>query len=824
MLTSIWRDLTHAVRSLAKARAFTFVCVMTLGIGMAPIIAIQYGSRIFTTPPRSVDIERPTKLVELVTTSVGKHRATSEWSYPDFVDLRNAQTGVSITGWAVGVSEVTLPDAGTTKTTAETMFVSADYFKTIDVALTRGPGFVDQATPDPVVILGHAFWQRRLASDPAIVGKILTLDDVPHVVAGIAPSGFTGHLALQDTGLFLPLERHPAFLADKNARFDRGKTLVHMHGRLAPGVSVEQASAAVSAVTSQLAREYAATNEYRAGIVAPYHAIGSLADLETSILVAVWQGMTAIPLLIVCLNVSGMVQARSAMRERELSIRQAIGASRGRLIQHLLAEAVVLAGAGGALASIVLFNLPGALSWWIGEPMPAHLQAALKVDLRMIAVCAGLCLATSLVFGWLPALRFSRPVIMTVLKDEAGTGGLRAGRTHRVAAALQIAVAVPILVLSFMSLERVRATAGADLGFAAEQLYAAPITNAHQIRSMRDNLANTNGVAAVTIADGLPLDFRYRIASVSAATKADQAPTIVSAHVTRVADGYLDTMRIELMRGRAFGTNDQAGAPLVTILSKPLADKLFPGADAIGQPIQFRIPGQEDKTPPTITVVGITADFPTSQMSTDREQLLLPLAQHPDVLGDAVPVDDDRGGKARLMLIARSTVGEPPTKMTAALENVMREADPDFERNTIVTGAGLRQFSMDDFLTQFGVGAMAGGVTLLLAALGIYGVVGLMVTARTREIAMRAALGASRARVIRMILFDVVKLVGPGVAVGVLITLALVRLDNGVRLSSIEPLAYVAGAAVAVLTAVLASLAPARRAASIQPMVAMRST
>jgi ABC-type antimicrobial peptide transport system permease subunit len=178
------------------------------------------------------------------------------------------------------------------------------------------------------------------------------------------------------------------------------------------------------------------------------------------------------------------------------------------------------------------------------------------------------------------------------------------------------------------------------------------------------------------------------------------------------------------------------------------------------------------------------------------------------------------------MLIARSAPGEPPKKLTTALENVARELDPEFQPTAIVTGVGLRKFSMNDFLTQSAVAAVVGGVILLLAALGIYGVIGLTVATRTREIAVRVALGASRRRVLGMILFDVVKLVMPGVAVGLVITAALVRLngDNmGIPLSNVEPLAYVGGATIAVLVAVLASLAPARRAASVQPMVAMRS-
>jgi predicted permease len=834
----MWRDLLHAGKSLAKSRAFTIVCVLSLGIGMAPVIGIQYALRAFTTPPPTVNTDG---LVELLTQSVGPRRAADKWSYADFVDLRNAATGAELAGWTRGDTDVTLPDSG--KTAAQTLFVSSNYFRMVGVALARGPGFpaLKNDTADPLVIVAHRFWQRQLGSDPDTVGKMLSVNGVPHTVAGIAADGFEGHYPAQEAQLFIPLERHPSLLADSNRRFDRSRTWVHIHGRLAPGVSVAQASAAVSAFTAQLAKAYPATNESTAGVAAPYHPLGHIEGEDFPIVRAVFNVLTVIPLLVVCLNISGMVQVRSAMRERELSIRQAIGASRRRLMQHLLAEAVVLAVLGGTLASLVLFNAPPIVSWWTGEPLPNELQRAFSVDVPRIAILAGLCLATSLVFGWLPALRFSRPAVMTVLKDETGGGGTRAGRVHRVTSALQVAIAVPPLVLSAMALERVRATASADLGFAADQVYAAPVEpgagpgeHDGQLRRLRDVLASTSGVASVTVADGLPLDSRYRLARLSKQTDAQTAPKVVHAHVTRVGEAYLDTMGSALIGGRSFTFpgnhfvgfrgDDAAGAPLVTVVSKALADNLFPGGDAIGQRLTFESGDGTDTKTRVLAIVGVSADFPTAQINTDREQLLLPLSQHPDVRRDSVGVSDDREGTPRLMLIARAAPGEPPAKLQAALENTIREVKPDFDRASIVTAARLRQDSVSDFLNQSTFSGIGGGVALLLAALGIYGVVGLMVTTRTREMAVRVTLGASRARLIGMVLFGVIRLVAPGVVAGALITFALVRLEGGIALSNIEPLAYVAGAAIALITAVLAGLAPARRAASVQPMAAMRST
>lgn len=838
MLKGFSRDLISAVKSLSKARGFTFVCVISLGIGMTPIIAIPYASRITRILPADVNVDR---LAEVVTTSVGPRSATSRWSYPDYVDLRDADTGATMFGWAGGESEITFQTAAASKGQASTMYVPANYFKTLGIGFARGVGFDavadDPLRAEPVVVLTNRFWEKRFGADPEAVGKTLTIDGVQHVIVGILPGQFEGHIGFgQGWELFLPLERHPTLRPgldrDKSVRADRAKEWLGVYAQLKPGVTVKQASAAIVGVTARLAKTYPTTNEFKAGVAEPYDPLGVLQRPQFRMIQAVGFTLTGMVLLIVALNVSGMMQVRSALREKELSIRQAIGATRARLAQYLLSEAIVLAFAGGTLSSLLIFNLPALISRLSGQPIPTQFQLALRVDPAAIGVSFGLCLLTSLIFGWLPAMRFSRPVIISSLKDDAGGGGFRVGKVHRVTAALQVAIAVPLMVMSGQSIDRVRATATKHLGFESNLLYAAPLTldgltleqAGFQIRKSRDTIAQASGVAAVTVADGLPLDFRYRMASVALQVDANTAPRFISVQTTRADDRFLETVGIPLVRGRGFTTEDRAGSEPVTVVSKPLADKLAPDGDVIGKRLLF---GADKNTQKTLTIIGVTADFPTSQMSTAREQVLLPLAQYPRVNWDTVGVDDDRGGSAHVMVIARSVPGEQPQKMTALLENMARELDPQFPSTGVITGAWLRKHSMDDFLTQSMVAAIAGSVVLLLAALGIYGVVGLMVATRTREIAVRAALGASRRRVIVMIIRDVVKLVLPGVVVGMVLTLVLNRINAenmGVSLSELEPLAYVAGALVAVLVAVVASLAPARRAASVEPMVAMRST
>jgi len=830
MLLGFWSDLIFAARSLAKAPTFTFVCIASLAIGMAPVIAVPYLARIPRTPPPGVNT---VGLVEIITTTNKSRPAANSWSYQDFSDLRNANTGISIFAWATAPTEIKLP--GGPKMALWPMYVSADYFKTLGVHLSRGPGFQNQT--EPAVILGYQFWQNHLSSDPEIIGKTIKLDNVPYVVAGIAPDQFQGHLGLQGRDMFVPLERYPLLLTDSNAQFDRGKEWLHLHGRLSKGVTVAQASSAVAIITSQLAKEYPSTNELKAGVVEAYDPLGVLDRSQFQRIQVVALTLTGAVLLVVCLNLSGMMQVRSAMREKELSIRQAIGASRLRLACHLLAEAVLLATAGGTLASLVLFNAPTIISRISGQPIPPPLQDTLKLDFSMVAVCIGICLLTSLVFGFLPASRFSRPVIISSLKDDAGAGGLRVGRVHRFTAALQIAIAVPLLVLGGISLDRVRSTATSDLGFQSDLLYAAPLefepgpdTSAvanieRKIHSLRATLAQASGVASATVATGLPLDFRGRPATISLDAKANETPALARVQVTHVGDGYLNTMGIPLLSGRDFSGDDTADADRVTIISKPLADRLFPdAAAAIGKRVSFRTAGTEAAQ--TLTIVGVTGDFPTSQMSTERAQLLLPLAQHSRHRLNSVETDDAAKRLPNLFLIARSAAGEQPQKITAAIEHVVRDLDPEFRRERIVTGAYLRKNSMNDFLKQSAIAGAAGSVILMLSALGIYGVVGLTVATRTREIAVRVALGASKPRVLGMILFDVVKLTAPGIAIGLLLTSVFIRLkgeDMGIPLSSVETLAYLLGAAIAISVALLAGLAPARRATSVLPMIALRS-
>jgi putative ABC transport system permease protein len=874
-LHSIGRDLAHAVRSLAKDRGFTLVCVISLGIGMGGLVALATFTRMITAPARVVDT---TGLTELLVLPLGPLRAKAgewaleRWSYPDYQALRGADTGMAITGWTMESSQfgAQTADQATAPPRVAALYVSANYFRTFGVSLARGPGFdpaIDDASlAEPRVVLSHAFWKSRVASDPDIIGKSLTIDGVPQMVVGIAPEDFRGHFHFFEAPsslLFIPLERHPRLRANPNLRSDRTVDWVRIHGRLDAGVDIRRANALVSATVTGLARRFPASNEFKAATVEPYYSQGAAGWPEGRRVVSVMFSLAGAVLLIVCLNISGMMLVRGASHERELSIRAALGAGRRRLIQHLFFEAVLLAFAGGALSAFVLFGIPAMVGWWMGVPVPPEID----FDAVGIAISSGLCLLASVLFGLLPAVRFSRPSLIHALKEDAGGGGRQTIRVHRVAAMVQVGIAVPFLVMSGVMLDRVRT---AEFGFPTKGLAAArlpsggnPKEGGFSIQRVRDNLQQASGVRSVALAEGMPIDFDYRLSRVARKDGAD----FVTAQVTRVGENFLETIGAPLGRGRTITAEDRMMAAPVAVISEPLAKQLFPATEPIGEQVTVTLeedalvlvrPARvldEASREQEFTIVGVSADFATSQLTTARPQILLPL---PDLSTGALPPllageSDASSGEPRrsasreggekvetltptVHLIARGAPGDEP-KLKAALENALRElgveASPGVAFAGIVTGQDLVDKSLGDLISESMAMAFAGGLVLILAALGIVGVVGFMVATRTRELALRMSLGATRLRVFGLMLSDIVKLVIPGVAGGLLLAAVLIRTMEDVMgtpltvgptpLGVMEPVIYMGASAIAISFALLAGLPAARRATSVQPMVAIRS-
>lgn len=811
------RDLIHAARTLAKSRSFTAVCVTSLGLGLGVAIAIMtfVGSLLGT--PHGVNDEG---LVEVVIRPEGALLAESgnpivdTFSYPDYLDVRDASVGMPMTAWTAREALVR-PAAGIAPFQMAAMHVSSNYFSTIGVALPRGPGFTaadDASVARAEAVIGHRAWQLRFGSDPHIVGREITIDQQPYVIVGVTPEKFRGHLNGLDGSYFqlwLPLSRHPRLTGNQSVRASRDASLVRILARLPGETTIAQADARAQSIMAALAERYPSTHQQRIGGVEPYFPAGARKRTQMAGAQLTMFMLAGIVMLVVGLNLSGMMLVRSAMRERELAVRLAIGASRWRLMQYHLSEALVLALAGGTLAAAVVFGAPAVAAWWFDFSGPA--LDVFEPTLWLAFQCVALCFVTSLVLGLLPALRFSRPMILSALKNDAKGGGRRVGRLQRLTAALQAGLAVPFLVIGGIKLDQARVTAMADVGFMPQGLYAARLNllavgedeagRELFVRAVEQGLEQSPSLVSVTLADGMPLDFTYRNTRVAR----EGESIFVTAHTTRIGPEYLETIGTRLLAGRTIQAADRAGAERVVLLSQPLAQALFPAGDPIGRRVTFGLAQDE---PQAYTVVGITADLVSTQMGNPRPQLFVSLAQHPT---------------PRLLAIARGAAADPSVRRT--FEAALKDADPEFVLGELMTGEALIEGNRKDLLGHSAISGVAAGVALALAALGVYGVIAFMVTARTREIGVRVALGASRLRVLRDVLGDALMLVVPGIAVGLLLSVFWVRsIDpSWYPLGGVEPLVYGVAAGVAFLVAMLAGMPSARRASAVQPIIAMRA-
>ena len=818
-------DLLHAARTLSRARAFTAVCVVSLGLGMGVVIGILLLMRLVTaTPPRVND----TGLVELVIRPSGQLRAQAgsaiidTWSLPDYLDVRDAAGGMAVSGWSKGEGLYQPEDSGPA-ISVQTMFVSSNYFSTIGVTLPRGPGFTkvdDASRPEPEAVIGHRIWQVRFNGDPNIIGRRVKINQTDYVIVGVTPDDFRGHVGGLDGGhyqLWLPLSRHPRLIAAPSVRLARDASWLRIVARLPDETTMAQADAIVHSAVAAIAARYPSTTQDKAGGVEPYFPPGARLRSQIGRARLMTFGLSGIVLLVVGLNISGMMLVRSAMRQRELAVRLAMGASRLRLVRYHLSEALVMATLGGILASALIFGAPPLLAWAL-DIRDASLEV-FTPDAWLVLQCIALCFITSVVLGLLPAIRFSRPALMTAIKSNSAGSGQRVGRLQRFTAAAQAGLAVPFLVICGLYLDQARTTAFADLGFKPQGLYAARLnlaavakTDGEQrlfLRAVQENLAQAPGVASVSAGDGVPLDFVDRKVRVAR----DGDGNFVTAHTTRIEPGYLETIGTRVVAGRAIDATDRDGAERVVLLSEPLARQLFSASDPLGARVAFALSGSERQT---YTVVGITADLASTQLGNPRPQLFMSLAQHPE---------------SRVMVIARGAPSDASMRgafanaIAGGLRTLPQHIEPDTVFRELITGESLIENSRSDILTMSAVGGAAAAVALVLATLGVYGVIAFMVAIRTREIGIRVALGASSGRVLRDVLVDALRLVVPGIAGGLVLAVVWVRLvdPSWYPLGGVEPLVYSVAAATSFLVALLAGIPSARRAAAVHPMVAMRA-
>ncbi len=811
-MNNLWQDIGYALRQLRKSPGFTFLAVLTLALGIAANSTIL--SWISGTLFNSVHGGARTS--EMVTIMRGERSESPQppFSYPDFVDLRAQAKSfsgmlayhedfVSITG--MGMPERIYGD-----------LVTANYFEVLGVHPILGRSLLltraNEAGSNPVAVLGYGLWQSHFGGDPNIIGKPIEINLHRFTIVGVAPKGFTGCAPGLKEDIFLPLgdigevwNWHPLE--------DRSQSFLNVLAVLRPGVSRQQAQSEASTIMQRLVARYPDAHRgnnqisldplWRSPFGANVYFAGTL-----PILLA----LAGVLLLLACANVANLLLVRAVSRRREWAIRLSLGSSRWRLVRQLMVENTIVALLGGATALVAT----GWTARLLGSFLPP--TAALPLDINgkvggavMLATFL-ISALTAVVSGVAPALRASALSPVTVLKDEtlSAAGGLHKSRLASGLVVTQVALSLVLLACAGLFVRSLRKAQEADPGFDPNHVYLATFdlspfsysaTKGWEFdRQLLARVKALPGVQAATLADFSPLSFTIHSEGVMPEGYVPHRHETMEVDRGIVGPDYLKTMRTPLVEGRGFTDADNAGSQRVAIVNQAFVNRYWPGQDAIGKRVQD---GSY-----SYTVVGVAANAKYRRLVYDSAPLIL------------TPLFQRFGSK----LILHVRVNGDPAAFDSAIERTVHDLNPNLPLYGVTT---LRQsMQMGSVFERIAV-ALAGSFGLLammLAAVGIYGVIAYTAKQRTHEIGIRMALGAARGDVLRHILRQGLRLVLMGLAGGLVVSFAVTRFLRGLLfgVGATDWLTFVTVSAVLCAVALAACYLPARRAAAVEPMEALR--
>jgi predicted permease len=801
-----WADLRGAARRLRRAPGFTLVAIATLALGIGATTAIF--SVVNAVLLRPLPYPEPDRLVILWLNNQAEQIERDITSYPTFLDWREAGAFAGMAGFFSRVG--TFTGDGDAEQYAGAR-VTGDFFRVLSVPPQVGRVIGEEQTRagnDRVVVLSHGLWIGRHGSDPGIVGRSIVVDDQAHEVIGVMPRGFAYP---QGADFWLPIP--PDGPDWQGLTSSRGSLWLSVIGRLAPAASVEQASAETNAIMARLAEENltAAGN----GVFVEPLQDTIVGNVRPGLLILL--GAVGFVLLIACANVANLLLARGIERRRELALRAALGASGGQLARLAVAESAVLAGVGGGVGLLVAMGGTALLVAVSPQDLPRLEHAG--VDATVVGFAAGMALLTMLLFGLAPALQARTAFIAAALKesDRAVSGGAlsrvrRALVTAEVALALVLLVGAGLLVRSFLALQVV------DPGFATERVLSFRVNigatrypEPAQVRQFQDALLErVAAVPGVDAATGITTLFLARLPNMGPVTFEGQPPAgpddpVVSVTNDQAHPGFFEAMRMPVVQGRGFAPTDVAEAPVVVVVNETFVRRFLAGEEPVGR--RFTRGNPTDSTAVWQTIIGVVAD-------TRRSGLTEPA--RPEAYRSTTQ------GAARSFEVLVRTAG-PPLEAVAPIRAALRELDSQIAMAQVRTvEAAIGEAVAARRFVMLLLGGFA-GLAVMLAAIGIYGVLAYLVTQRTRELGIRVALGADRATVLGLVLRQSMRQVLPGVVLGVAGALALTRLLQsqlfGVRAT--DPLTFLGVTGLLVTVAVLASWIPARRAAAVSPMTAL---
>lgn len=798
----LFHDVRYGIRSLRKSPAFTAGAVLALALGIGGNAAVF--SVIYAVLLRPLPYQNPEELFQIFEVNPARGMPRLSVAPPDFLDFqREARTFASIVafrstarGWSTGGAPVRL----------RTLLVSWNYFDVLGVRPLLGRSFLpeeDQPGNHRVAILSHGSWVRRFGAEPGVLGRKITLDRESFEVIGVMPPGVENPIGLD---LWTPIALIPKEVAARGYRY------LSVLARVKPDIPLEQAQADLSAMAQRLSERYPETHRGWTAILVPYHEqlVGQVRPV-----LLVLMGAVGFVLLIACSNLAMLMLVRAAGRERELAIRLALGANCPVLVRQMLTESLLLSAAGAAIGLALGFGAVHAMIQWKPRLIPRLGEAPL--DSGMIAFTAGLAVLTAVLFGLAPALQAARQNLSETLRESGrGTaGGQQRRLLQSTLAAGEIALAVVLLVGAGLLVRSMYNLLQVDLGFRPEKVltgycalpdgrYQKPEQIVGFFREALSRIRELPGVEAAGGVTALPLTpmnmvVPFQIEGRPMVPEAERD----GARYDAVTPDYFRAMGIPLLRGRHFTEHDDAASRPVAIVSATMAKLYFPQEDPVGKRIMMKAGAEGWRE-----IVGVVGDVKHQRVEDGaRAAIYEPFVQTP---------------LSFLYLVVRA---ENPERLAGALQAEVQRIDPDQPLDPIRT---MEEVVVDGTTRIRLATGLIGGfavLALLLAGLGIYGVIAYSASQRQAEFGIRMALGAQPGQVRRMIVRQGMALAGAGEAVGIAASLALTRLMGSLLfgVTALDALTYAGVAALVTAVAALACYVPAWRATRIDPMLALRS-
>ena len=834
-MESLWQDLRFGARRLRESPGFTAVVVLLLALGIGANAAIF--TLLDQVLLRPLPVRAPEELVLLHDPGPNSGMATTNknspapLSHPMFLDLRD-RTGVFAGLLAYYPADVNLSAAGETeKISAE--LVSGTYFGTLGLRPAAGRLLqpADDTTPaaHPVAVLGHDFWQRRFggpsAGDSAVVGRTLVLNTQPMTVVGVAPAGFRGLEVGRTPDIYVPLMMKAAMTPTWDRLDDRRARWLTLVGRLQPGWSRERTATALNQTFRQIVAEelevYPAgyserfRKEFLAKQLELHPGARGASGLREQAAAPLWVLMAAAGtvLLITCANVANLLLARATGRQREMAVRLALGAGRGRLMRQLLVESVLLAMAGGAAGCL--------LAVWGGQllvrALPEEQRLTIQPDLRLLAFACAAALVTALLFGLAPTLETTRASLLPSLRDGGNNavGSRQGGRFRSALVAAQLGLSLLLLFVTLLFTRSLVNLKELDPGFDPQQLLTFqidPSLNGDDeprkqalFEQARQRLAAVPGVRAVSFLEQPLLADSVTSNTIDVEGYEEKEEEDVNPHFNTVGPSYFATLGIPLVAGRGFDGRDRLDSPRVVIVNQTFARYFFGNGDPLGR--RFVMGGDEEVP---YEIVGVIADAKSSNLRDEiPRQVYQPVSQVEGLTSMTFYVRA-QGDSAALGRAVRQTMREVDPTLPVTDLRTMRAQ---------VSRATLGERSLAVLAGLFG------GVATLLAVLGLYGVMSYSVARRRRELGVRLALGAQRPRILRLVLGEALRLCAWGLALGLPAGWAVGRVVQSqlFGVSPGEPWAFAAAVVLLTGSVLAAAYAPADRAARVDPLSSLKA-